>query len=172
MAGASRQGTPMTILLILGAIAGLYILWLLFRLAAVALPVYVAIGLGFLLLRHDYGYPTAFLAAFGAGLATLLVGQFMVAATRSPILRWGIAMLFAAPAALAGYQSAHSLGSLATSNAGTLAVLGIIAAIATSISAWRSVMGGGNLGGSAYPVVPVLHGTPAARSIASEQVNG
>lgn len=142
MASASIQGTLMTIFLILGAAAGLYMLWLLFRLASLALPVYVAVGTGFALLRHDYSYPAAIFTAFGAGIATLLVGQFLIAFIRSPLLRLGIALLFAIPAAFAGYQAAHSLGSLATSNSSVLAVLGLIAAIATSVSAWRSVMGG------------------------------
>jgi hypothetical protein len=132
----------MTIFLILGAAAGLYMLWLLFRLASLALPVYVAVGTGFALLRHDYSYPAAIFTAFGAGIATLLVGQVLIAFIRSPLLRLGIALLFAIPAAFAGYQAAHSLGSLATSNSSVLAVLGLIAAIATSVSAWRSVMGG------------------------------
>ena len=132
----------MTILLILGAAAGLYMLWLILRLASLALPVYVAIGTGFALLRHEYSYPAAILAAFGAGVATLLIGQLLIAFIRSPLLRLGIALLFAIPAAFAGYQAAHSLGSLAISSNSVLAVLGLIAAIATSASAWRSVMGG------------------------------
>ena len=45
----------MTILLILGSIAGLYMLSLLFRLASLALPVYVAIGTSFALLRGAHG---------------------------------------------------------------------------------------------------------------------
>jgi hypothetical protein len=132
----------MTILLILGAVVGLYMLWLIFRLASLALPVYVAIGTGFALLRHEYGYPAAILAAFGAGIATLLIGQILIAFIRSPLLRLGIALLFAIPAAFAGYQAAHSLGSLATNSSSVLAILGSIAAIATAASAWQSVMGG------------------------------
>jgi hypothetical protein len=132
----------MTILLILGTAAGLYMLWLIFRLASLALPVYVAIGTGLAVLRHEYSYPAAIFAAFGAGVATLLIGQLLITFIRSPLLRLGIALLFAIPAAFAGYQAAHSLGSLATSSSYVLAVLGLIAAIATSASAWRSVMGG------------------------------
>lgn len=142
MASASRQGTHMTIFLILGAAAGFYMLWLLFRLASLALPVCVAIGTGFAILRHEFGYPAAILAAFGAGIATLLIGQLLVALTRSPLLKLVIALLFAVPAAFAGYQAAHSLGSLATNSSSVLAILGSIAAFATSASAWRSVMGG------------------------------
>jgi len=134
----------MTIFLILGAAAGFYMLWLLFRLASLALPVCIAIGTGFALLRHEFGYPAAILAAFGAGIATLLIGQLLVAFVRSPLLRLGIALLFAVPAAFAGYQAAHSLGSLTTNSTSLLAIIGSIAAFATSASAWQSVMGGGD----------------------------
>src|SRR3546814_7132279 len=51
----------------------------------------------------------------------------------------GIALLFAIPAGFAGFQAAHALGSLATDNSMLLAILGSIAAMATSLSAWRSV---------------------------------
>ena len=138
----------MTILLILGGIAGLYMLSLLFRLASLALPVYVAIGTSFALLRDAHGYPAAILAGFFAGIATLLIGQFLIAYIRSPSVRFGIALLFAVPAAFAGYQAAHSLASLATSSDPALAILGTIAAVATSISAWRSMMGGCNQSGT------------------------
>jgi hypothetical protein len=129
----------MTILLILGAVASFYMLWLLFRLASLALPFYAAIGTGFLLLRHEYSYMAAILAAFVAGIATLLIGQCIIAFTRSPLLRTTVALLFALPAGAAGYQAAHCLGSLATSDSTLLTVLGSIAAMSTSISAWRSV---------------------------------
>src|SRR3546814_8345844 len=55
------------------------------------------------------------------------------------MIRAGIALLFAIPAGFAGFQAAHALGSLATDNSMLLAILGSIAAMATSLSAWRSV---------------------------------
>src|SRR3546814_8547856 len=58
---------------------------------------------------------------------------------RSPRLRVGIAFFFAIPACIAGFQAAHALGSLATNNSMLLAILGSIAAMATYLSAWRSV---------------------------------
>ncbi|WP_298196671.1 hypothetical protein [Novosphingobium sp.] len=129
----------MTFLLILGAVAGLYMLALLFRLASYALPVYTGIGCAFLLLRHDYGHLAAIAGGLSAGISTLLLGQYLIALVRSPLLRSGIALLFAIPAAIAGFQAAHALGSLATDDGALLAVFGSIAALATSFSAWRSV---------------------------------
>ena len=129
----------MTIFLILGAVAGLYVLALLFRLASYALPVYAGLTCAFLLLRHDVGHLGAILGGLSAGIATLLIGQGLIAFIRSPMLRVGIAFLFAIPAGIAGFQAAHALGSLATDNSMLLAILGSIAAMATSLSAWRSV---------------------------------
>ena len=129
----------MTIFLILGAVAGRYVLALLFRLASYALPVYAGLTCAFLLLGHDVGYLGAILGGLAAGIATLLIGQGLIAFIRSPMLRAGIALLFAIPAGFAGFQAAHALGSLATDNSMLLAILGYIAAMATSLSAWRSV---------------------------------
>jgi len=129
----------MTIFLILGAVAGLYVFALLFRLASYALPVYAGLTCAFLLLRHDVGHLGAILGGLTAGIATLLIGQGLIAFVRSPMLRAGIACLFAIPAGFAGFQAAHALGSLATDNSMLLAILGSIAAMATSLSAWRSV---------------------------------
>src|SRR3546814_19924850 len=67
------------------------------------------------------------------------MGQSLIAFMRSPMIRAGIALLFAIPAGFAGFQAAHALGSLATDNSMLLAILGSIAAMATSLSAWRSV---------------------------------
>nr|MBP8671571.1 hypothetical protein [Sphingobium sp.] len=76
----------MTIFLILGAVAGLYVLALLFRLASYALPVYAGLTCAFLLLRHDVGHLGAILGGLAAGIATLLIGQGLVAFIRSPML--------------------------------------------------------------------------------------
>src|SRR3546814_20499565 len=100
----------MTIFLILGAVAGLYVLALLFRLASYALPVYAGLTCAFLLLGHDVGYLGAILGGLAAGIATLLIGQGLIAFIRSPMLRAGIALLFAIPAGLAGFSAAHALG--------------------------------------------------------------
>ena len=87
----------MTIFLILGAVAGLYVLALLFRLASYALPVYAGLTCAFLLLRHDVGHLGAILGGLSAGIATLLIGQGLIGFIRSPMIRVGIACLFAIP---------------------------------------------------------------------------
>lgn len=159
----------MTFLLILGAVAGLYMLALLFRLASYALPVYAGIGCAFLLLRHDFGHLAAIVGGLTAGIATLLLGQCLIAFIRSPLLRAGIALLFAIPAAFAGFQAAHALGSLATDDRWLLAAFGSIAALATSITAWRSVtMTGSDTRVPPNFAAPVSGHTHAAQSTSTE----
>src|SRR3546814_12219724 len=80
----------MTIFLILGAVAGLYVLALLFHLASYALPVYAGLTCAFLLLRHDVGQLGAILGGLSEGIATLRIGQSLIAFMRSPIIRTGI----------------------------------------------------------------------------------
>src|SRR3546814_3063469 len=98
----------MTIFLVLGLFAGLYLLWLLFRLAVYALPVASGISLAFWMRDHDSGYLAAILGAFAAGVAVLVIGQFLFTVIRSPIVRLAIALLFAIPAGIAGYQDRKS----------------------------------------------------------------
>ena len=157
----------MTFLLILGAVAGLYMLALLFRLASYALPVYAGLGCAILLLRHDFGQLAAILGGLTTGIATLLLGQCLIAFIRSPLLRAGIALLFAIPAAIAGFQAAQALGSLATDNSALLAVFGSIAALATSISAWRSV----TMTGPDTPVPPNFAGPVSGHAHAARSTS-
>lgn len=67
----------MTIILIFGAIAGLYMLWLLFRLASYALPIYAGIATAFLLIRCEFSAHAAISAGVAAAIAMLLIGQFI-----------------------------------------------------------------------------------------------
>lgn len=103
----------MTIFLVFGLFAGLYLLWLLFRLATYALPVAAGISLAFWMRDHDYGYLAAILGGFAAGVAVLIIGQFLFTIIRSPIVRLAIALLFAIPAGIAGYHAVLGVVGLA-----------------------------------------------------------
>jgi len=54
----------------------------------------------------------AFLVGLIAGALTLAAGQTAVAAFRSPLIRIAIALLFAVPAAMAGYHAAFGVAQL------------------------------------------------------------
>jgi len=78
--------------------------WLIFTLAAYALPFSVAVSAGMMAFHSGAGIVGASLVGVGAGAATLAIGQTAFAATRHLILRAAFAGVFAVPAAIAGYH--------------------------------------------------------------------
>ncbi|WP_422060841.1 hypothetical protein [Sphingopyxis sp.] len=131
----------MTFMIILGAAAGVYQLWLMFRLATLALPVYVAIAAAFLLRDADYGYVSAIAAGLLAGAAIWFVANAFLAIARSPLLRLAIAALFAVPAGFAGYQLAYSVAELASADGAMLLGVSLAGAVATAAASWSSLSG-------------------------------
>ncbi len=126
----------MTIFLVLGLFAGLYLLWLLFRLAVYALPVGTGIGLAFWMHDHGYDYLAAILGGFTAGIAVTVVGQFLFTAIRSPTARLAISLLFAIPAGIAGYHAVHGVIGLAIDPGMMLSTLSWIGGVTIAVTAW------------------------------------
>lgn len=139
----------MTLMIILGGAAALYLIWLLFRLAAFALPVYAAVGAGLFVHEQGYGIVAMLLAGFTTGLIVHLAGQAVFASVRSPLLRLLIALLFAMPAGFAGYQAMTGLLRLLIYDRRWASCLVIAAGLATASAAWRSLAGTAPASGSA-----------------------
>jgi hypothetical protein len=78
--------------------------WLMFTLAAYALPFFVGLYAFMLALHGDAGVLGAPIAGIAAAGVTLAIGRMAFAITHSIILRAVIAALFAVPAMLAGHQ--------------------------------------------------------------------
>jgi hypothetical protein len=95
--------------LILSIAAVGFFCWLLFTLATLALPFFVAVNAAIFAYHHHAGVLGAVIVALLAGLATLAVGQIAFAVIRSPLFRGLLALAFAAPAALAGYYATFGL---------------------------------------------------------------
>lgn len=131
----------MTIFLVLGLFAGVYLLWLLFRLAVYALPVVTGISLAFWMRDHDYGYVTVIFGGFAAGVVVLVVGQFLFTVIRSPIVRVAIALLFAIPAGVAGYHAVQGVAGLAIDTGTMLSTLSWIGGVTIAITAWIRLAG-------------------------------
>ena len=115
--------------LILSVFAIGFLCWLLFTLAVHALPLFVAVIAGLAAYHHDAGLLGAFLVAILAGATTLAIGQLAFALVPSTPIRALIALIFAAPAAVAGYEAAFGLihlGVTSTAWCGALAVIGAI----------------------------------------------
>lgn len=129
----------MTIFLILGIIAALYVIWLIFRAAAYALPVYAGIALGLHLVETGHGYGAAILTAFGAGIAVLLLGQLLLAFLPSTALRFFVVAVFMVPAAFAGYQVGNALGGQLLGQGTLLTLTSAHSGLVAAISAWGSL---------------------------------
>ncbi|WP_454885427.1 hypothetical protein [Sphingomonas oryzagri] len=126
----------MTILLVLGLFAGLYIFWLAITLAVHALPLYVGLATGFWLHSHGHGYLASILGGFLAGVLTLSAGRLLFDVTRSPALRLVIALLFVLPAGFAGYQAIHGIAGLALGAGMPLTILSAVGACIIAGMAW------------------------------------
>ena len=111
--------------------------WLMFALAAHALPVFAAVTIGLAAFHGGAGPAGAIMVALVSGVVTLFLGQIAFATARSPLIRAAIATLFAAPSVVAGYHVALGLADIGASSAiwrETLALIGAIMVAATALA--------------------------------------
>ena len=124
---------------ILAGIAAIGVLcWLLFTLGVFALPVFAAPPLAIGLIRPAQAGPAGSSSALSAAL-TLGIGQFMLASVRPLWLRLAIAMVFVAPAALAGYHATHGIVKHTMPSDTWQIVFSVIGAIAVGVTAFVRV---------------------------------
>ncbi|WP_411338860.1 hypothetical protein V6U71_12985 [Sphingopyxis sp. J-6] len=128
----------MTFIIILGAAAAIYIAVLMFRLAAVALPLYAGVGISIYLIGRDFGYPASIAAGLLVGVLILVAGRALCAVL-PPFYRAIVAAAFSGPAGFAGYQAAKGLAGLAIGGGYTLEALGLAGALAAAVAAWRGL---------------------------------
>ncbi len=113
-----------------------FLFWLLFALAVHALPVLVAVTAGVAAYDSGAGEIGAFLVGLIAGALTLAAGQIAVAAFRLPLIRTAIALVFAMPAAMAGYYAALGLAQIGVPAELWQRAFALIGAIAVGATAW------------------------------------
>lgn len=138
VAGASYGRTLVTFMIILGAIAALYLIVLMFRLAAIALPLYAGLGAGLWMLDRGYGHAAAIAAGLFLGVFILVAGR-LLGAILPPLFRGLVAFAFALPAGFAGYQAAKGLAGFALAEGALLEMLGLAGALTAAVAAWRSL---------------------------------
>lgn len=82
----------------------------------------------------------ALLAGIAAAIATLVLGHWLAAAARSPAARAGVGLIFAFPAAVAGFYAASGIAT--AFGLGGLERSGMmgLAALATGIAAWGGAL--------------------------------
>lgn len=134
--GFARRPTTMIIIgIILGFVGLAYLCWLLFALAVYALPFCAAVTAGLATYHSGSGPIAAIIVGAIAGSFTLIAAQIAFTTFRSPLIRAVIALLFAVPAAIAGYHAALGLAHIGISDEGwrqAMAVAGAIIVAATA----------------------------------------
>jgi hypothetical protein len=122
--------------IILAFVALAYLCWLLFALAVYALPFFAGLSAGLAAYHSGSGPIGAIIVGVVAGGVTLVLGQATLARVRSPLFRGTIALLFAAPAALAGYHAALGLAHVAIPGEGWQDAMAVAAAIIVASTAF------------------------------------
>ena len=76
----------------------------------------------------------------GAGVLILIVGRAVFAQARGPLQRAAIALVFAAPAALAGYSLTSALFGWASASGGWRQAFAILGAMLIGATAWQRLV--------------------------------
>lgn len=135
----------MTIALIFAGIAVIFACWLLYTLATLALPVFAAFTIGLWAHSMGAGVLGALVSGLVAGVVTLLAGQLLFAIIRSPLWRLAVGLLFAIPAAIAGYHAVHGITGMGIDSETWRQLLGAVGALVIGGSAWLRLAGGGEV---------------------------
>ncbi len=150
----------MTFMIILGAVAAIFIVMLMFRLAALALPVYAGVGAAFWMLERGSEYGMSIASGLFTGALILGLGRFLCSAF-PPLYRMPVALVFAVPAAFAGYQAATGLAGLAVAQGSALSWLGVLGAAVGAVGARRSLMETSSTGTTIVTPSPLTNLTTA-----------
>ena len=122
--------------IILSVFAIAFFCWVLFTLAVYALPFFVGLTAALAAYHHGYGVLGSGLIAVLVGAGVLALGQILFATVRLSILRICIALIFAIPAAVAGYHATLGIAHICIP-AGTLSqILAAVGALLVGGTAW------------------------------------
>ncbi len=122
---------------ILLSIVGLgFFCWLLFTLAIYALPAFAGLAVGLAAFHSGGGAIGALIVGLLMGGASLALGQFAFAATRTPLIRALIGLLYGIPAAVAGYQVSLSLAGIGMSSSTWQTAFAVVGAVISGCTAF------------------------------------
>lgn len=109
---------------------------LLFTLAVYALPFFAGLTVGLAAFHSGSGVVGAFTVGILAGTAILAIGQIAFATVRAPLGRAAIGLLYAVPAAIAGYHVTLGLAHIGIPSEGWRAAFAVLGAILIGGTAW------------------------------------
>ena len=132
--------TEISTMLVIGlvlSVAGIgFLCWLLFTLAVYALPFFAGLTVGLAAFHSGSGVIGALVVGVLVGGATLAIGQIAFATVRTPLIRAAIALLFAVPAAIAGYHATFGLAQIGVPAEFWREALAIVGAVLVGGTAW------------------------------------
>ncbi len=130
----------MLIVGILLNVVGLGVLcWALFTLAVHALPFLVGATAGIYSFQIGMGPFGAIVIGFIVTCCTLVVGRYAFSVVRAPVVRLLIGLLFAVPAARAGYDMTFALSRIGIPSEWWRESFAMLGAIAVACTAWARV---------------------------------
>ncbi len=129
----------MTFLVILGSLGAAFLLWLLFRFAALALPISAGTACMLAMVDNDAEHSVAIACGFVLGCAILTAGQRGYALSASPLARAFILLLFAVPAGAAGYHGAAPIVLSLAGEGAVSAIFCLVIAVLSTAGACRHV---------------------------------
>jgi hypothetical protein len=110
--------------------------WLLFTLAVYALPFFAGLSVGLAAFHSGAGVIGALIVGVLAGGATLAIGQIVFAMVRTPLIRAAIGLLYAVPAAIAGYHATLGLAQIGMPSEVWRETFAVVGAVLVGGTAW------------------------------------
>jgi hypothetical protein len=135
-----RFVTELSTMLITGLVLSVFgigfVCWVLFTLAVCALPFFAGLTAGLAAYHSGAGISGAIIVAIFVGGVALTIGQIAVATMRSPLIRGAIGLLYAVPAAIAGFNGALGFAQMGIPSEAWRVTFAVIGAIAVGGTAW------------------------------------
>jgi hypothetical protein len=113
--------------------------WLLFTLAVYALPFFAGVNVFLAAFHSGAGVNRSIVVGVLAGGLTLTLGQVAFATVRSPLIRGAIGLLYAVPAAIAGYNGTLGFAQMGIPSEAWRVAFAVIGAIAIGGTAWARI---------------------------------
>jgi len=110
--------------------------WLLFTLAIYALPTFAGLAAGLAAFHSEAGATGAITVGLLVGGATLALGQFAFAGTRTLLIRAIFGMLYGVPAAIAGYQVSYALAGIGMPGSAWQTAFAVVGAVVSGCTAF------------------------------------
>ena len=113
-----------------------FMCWLLFAIAIYALPCFVGAWAAIAAYHSGAGIIGAIAVALVAGVATVITGQLAILTIRVPIIIAAIGLLFAVPAAIAGYSATLGLAEIGIPSHAWCVAFAVIGGTMVGGTAW------------------------------------